>query len=186
MNIALPGILLCLLIGMAVVATVGYTLANGSPPMPTSVLAHRHLLSLLDTITPKRTFYELGSGWGQLSIAVARRFPSLKVVGVENSPFPYICAQLVKLISFSKNVQFVFKNFFVVPIHDADIVYCYLSPQSAARVKRKMEEELSPGTHVLSNTFAIPGWTAEKIYILKDIYRTKIYRYTIAKDAAQT
>ena len=45
------------------------------------------------------------------------------------------------------------------------------------RLKEKLEAELKPGTLVISNTFAIPGWAYEKMLEVDDLYRTKIYLY---------
>jgi collagenase-like PrtC family protease len=51
------------------------------------------------------------------------------------------------------------------------------------RLGTKLRSELTPGTVVVSNTFALPGWVPEQISQLKDLYRTKIYRFIVQNES---
>ena len=76
-----------------------------------------------------------------------------------------------------KDVEFHYANFMKVPLHDADLIVCYLFPGGMSKLKPKLEEELKPGTVVISNTFAIAGWTPVEVFHANDIYRSPIYVY---------
>ena len=47
-------------------------------------------------INPTDLFYELGSGFGDVSFYVAKKFPSVKVYGTERSFFPCYFAKVKK------------------------------------------------------------------------------------------
>nr|NGX50328.1 hypothetical protein [Chlamydiota bacterium] len=71
------------------------------------------------------------------------------------------------------------QNFFKCSLHNADLVVCYLFPKGMTQLKSKFERELKPGTVVVSNTFAIPGWTPIETIEVDDIHRSKIYLYQV-------
>ena len=54
---------------------------------------------------------------------------------------------------------------------------CYLYPGAMRQLKEKFIKELKPGTMIISNTFAIPGWIPQQVWEVNDLYKTKIYRY---------
>ena len=38
---------------------------------------------------------------------------------------------------------------------------------------------LTPGSTLISNTFRVPGWTPDTVLELDDLYRTRVYCYTV-------
>ena len=121
--------------------------------------------------------YELGSGWGGLSRALADRFPGQKVVGIELSPLPFLLARAHNMVAPKQNLTLQFGNFLNADISDAALVVCYLSPDVLAKLRLKLERELASDALVLSNTFRIPGWKPAATGAAPDMYRSPIYLY---------
>lgn len=152
-----------------------FTLKNGISPMPTSPKVRRHLMDLLPEMSDG-TIVELGSGWGNLIFPLSKKYANCKIIGYENSPIPYIFSSL---INHSPNLQIMRKDFFQRSLQDADLVVCYLFPRGMEQLKPKFEQELKPGTKVVSHTFAIPGWTPTETIEADDIHCSKIYLYEV-------
>lgn len=128
------------------------------PPAPTLPWVRRRILQALKTHLEKQDarIAELGSGWGGLSLAIARTFPQARVEGFELSPFPYWFSKLVR----RKNLRFKRADIFDVDLSGYDAVVYYLSPVIAERLATKFKTELKPGTLIVSNAFPLPGFTA--------------------------
>ena len=141
--------------------------------MPTSSVARRTLLEHLPPDLEGKVI-DLGSGWGNLIMPLAKRYPKAKIVGYENSPLPYTFSNLLNV---QKNLTIHREDFYGVPLDDADCVVCYLHPKGMERLKEKFERELRPGTPVISHTFAIPGWKPEKTIQVDDLHHSRLYFY---------
>lgn len=112
-------------------------------------------------------------------IPLAELYPIHHVVGLESSWVPFWISKARVFICRSENVSVLCHNFFSMPLQDAGLVICYLYPGAMVRLKEKFEKELRPGTWVISNTFAIPGWKPELVCEVDDIYRSKVYVYRV-------
>jgi len=78
------------LLALAAVASVlGWYLLTGTPPLPSSPAVKRAMLAALP-VKLEGTVYDLGSGWGGMAFALARRYPGCRVTGFEVSPLPWI------------------------------------------------------------------------------------------------
>jgi hypothetical protein len=161
----------------ATLSIVAFSVSNGISPMPSSRKALAAVLQLIKENGPGGSIIDLGSGWGTLCFAVARAFPDKEVRGYENSPLPYVYCLFINLLLRRRNLRFFCRNFHTVPLHETGLVYCYLYSGAMVKLKLKFEQELRPGTVVVSNTFAVPKWKPQRVVELNDIYRTKIYLY---------
>jgi hypothetical protein len=162
----------------ALLSIVIWSIRNGISPTPTSTKAMPALLKNL----PEEihgTVYELGSGWGSLAFALAKRYPHHQVVAIESSPVPFWISKAMALFLQPPNLVLIRKNFFEIPLRDAGLVVCYLYPGAMEALKPKLEAELPSGAWVISNTFAVPGWTYEKKAETEDLYHDSIYCYLI-------
>ena len=169
-------LLIVFLFALIAGSIVIYSLKNGISPMPSSRKAKKALLHSI----PKETqgpVYDLGSGWGTLIFALAAHLPTCKVIGVENSPFPYAICLLKSFLKRRENLELRFLNFYQSDISDAAIVICYLCPGSMNKLKNKFEKELKTGTLIISSTFALPGWKPIQTIDIGDLYHSKIYIY---------
>lgn len=158
-----------LILIVAALSIVFYAVRLGITPMPSSGKAVRAIEGLL----PKHVegaVYELGVGWGTL-LKSLNRYENVRAI--ELSPIPFAAAWLIA----GKNVEVVWEDFFKKDLSDAGLVVCYLYPGAMEKLKEKFERELKEGCWVISNTFAVPGWEPEKVVVLEDWYRTKVYLY---------
>ena len=133
-----------------------FALVTEAPPMPSPWVTVEPILASIPEGTRGRAL-ELGSGWGQLALAIARRHPGLVVEGVELSPVPYLFSRALALLCPLPNLHFKFGNFHNLDMADARVVVCYLSPGNLGRMASTLEASLPRGCLVVSNTFNVPG-----------------------------
>ncbi|MBS0654888.1 MAG: SAM-dependent methyltransferase [Verrucomicrobia bacterium] len=165
------------LIVVSLLLVLTWTIRNGISPMPTAPKVAKKLLEVIPVKEGAR-IVELGSGWGTLAFLLAQKYPSCRVLGFENSPLPYLFSRVRQ----RPNLCFKYKDFFDESFAEADLIVCYLCPSLMKRLKEKFEKELRPGTVVVSHTFAVPGWEAQRVVFVDDLYRTPIYIYTMKAD----
>lgn len=157
---------------------MGYSWRYGITPTPTSPKVKNKLLKILPPEI-KGSIAELGSGWGTLAFALAHHFPHNQVHAYEVSPIPFYFSKLISYLHPCSNLHFIRQDFFAASLHSASLVVCYLYPEAMSRLKTKFEKELTPGTLVLSHTFAIPGWIPIRLFKVDDLYQTPIYLYRL-------
>ena len=155
---------------------------TGISPMPSS---RRAVQQVLQFVVPPRSgaIYELGAAWGSLAVPLARAFPDRRIIAYELSTIPWLFLWLRVRVCGPKNIEVVRRDFFRDDLGKAAVVVCYLFPGSMVRLSTKLRSELTPGTVVVSNTFALPGWVPEQMSQLKDLYRTKIYRFIVHNES---
>ena len=179
------------MIGYAIVALVLAALLsivyaswrNGISPMPASAPLRRAVAEEVARIGGAGRLAEAGAGWGTLAIAIARRNPHWTVVGIENSPAPWLASQLLRAVSgVRERVTFRRANLYEVPYGEVDVVVCYLYPGAMQRLEAVFRRTLKPGARVVSVCFALPGLRPERVVACKDIYATKIYVYRFGVD----
>ena len=168
-----------LAVALGIIALIlAYTIVTGMPPMPTAPRVKRVLLDAV----PKDvagTIYELGSGWGTLAFPLAGRHPHCRVVAIELSPVPWLASRLWQAFRRLPNLTLRRADFLREPLRDAALVVCYVQTECMEKLRARFEAELAPGTWVLSNTFAVPGWQPEAVHTVGDMYATKVYLYRV-------
>jgi 16S rRNA A1518/A1519 N6-dimethyltransferase RsmA/KsgA/DIM1 with predicted DNA glycosylase/AP lyase activity len=155
-----------------------WSIKNGIGPNPSSPKQIKAILSQIDP-NSSGLILELGSGWGTLAIALARRFKNYQVIGYESSPIPYLVSKLLNGFYRWPNLRFKRQNFFKVPLNDASVIVCYLYRGAMGKLKQKFDQELRTGTRIISNTFSLPESTPDAVVQVEDLFRTKIYSYTM-------
>lgn len=170
--------ILFFILSLAIVSIVFYSMSYGISPMPSSSKAKKALLQAIPTEIQGKIF-ELGSGWGTLAFAIAKRCPQCLVYAYEISIVPWLISRLIQSQLQLNNLFILRRDFFKVSLVEANLIVCYLYPGAMSKLKQKFEAELKPGTMVISHTFAVPGWTPLKIYQLNDLYKTLIYIYLL-------
>lgn len=157
----------------AVVSIVFTSWRNGISPMPASADVRRKLKAELRRLPEVKHVADAGSGWGTLSLALARHCPDKQVRGIENSPIPLLVSRLLA----GKKVTYSRGDLYTYAYEGIDLVICYLYPGAMKRLDPIFRERLAPGTLVISICFALPNWEAEKVIWCTDLYRTPIYCY---------
>jgi hypothetical protein len=163
---------LTVLVGAGVV--VG-TLRTGAPPMPTRPLVRD---AMLRHIPPDaRVIHELGCGFGGLALAAARARPDAEVHAWERAVLPWWVARIRAALFGRGRVHVHRGDLLAAPHARADAVLLYLHPDAMAVLAPRLSGGLRPGTTVVSNSFALPGWTPAAEDRLPDALRTKVLVY---------
>ncbi len=165
------------------------TVITGASPLPTSGAVRDTMLAVLDVAeaaaegAPDRLaggpIFELGSGWGGLALALARRYPSSPVRAFEVSLLPWAFSYVRQLAGGPANLRFHLKNFSSADLGDAALVVCYLPGPAMEKLKPKLMAELPAGALVLSNTFALRGWDAIDVRTAPDAHASQVYLYRV-------
>jgi hypothetical protein len=167
---------------VAIALLLGYTIRTGISPVPTTprVAAEIFILCPPGSLLPPTAggvVYELGSGWGNLAIALAKRFPERAVVGYELSPLPWLASRLTLRLWPRANLVLRRADFLAADLGDAALVVCYLYPGAMRRLRDKLERELQAGALVVSSAFPVPGWRPAAVRLAADQYETPVYLY---------
>lgn len=107
----------------------------------------------LAKITKKDHVYELGAGDAEFLLTAVKEYGA-KGTGVEIDPLRVFIARLrIFLAKLTGRVDIVKKNFFLVNLSPATMVFVYLIPKALGKLKPKFLSELSPGTKIVSSTY---------------------------------
>ncbi len=104
-------------------------------------------------LSNQSVLYDLGCGDGRILFYASKIFPSIKSIGIERAPFPYLCAKAIKALSGSKEVSIVYGNMFKKDLSHATHIFMYLFPEVVDRLLPKFEKELKSGTRIVSCDF---------------------------------
>lgn len=99
--------------------------------------------------------YDLGSGDGRVLFHLARNNPKAKYIGIENSKFPFILSKFGKFLNRknSGNVKIINNNFFKQDLSSATHIFMYIYPNVMDDLLTKFDDELKPGTKLVSLSF---------------------------------
>lgn len=153
---------------------IGYWM--GAPFVSSDKGQIRAMLGLAD-IKPGDTVMDLGSGNGALLMEAAKR--GGRAVGIEMNPFLVRYSRFrIRHFDFKNAITVYRGDLYKFPLHSADVVFLYLLPRTVANLRKKLSEELKPGSRVISNGFPIPGWSALKEESHMYLYRIPERAYT--------
>ncbi|HVR69632.1 MAG TPA: class I SAM-dependent methyltransferase [Vicinamibacteria bacterium] len=106
--------------------------------------------------------YDLGCGDGRIVIAAVRK-PGVRGVCVELDPARLRWARdAAEEAGVAALIRFVQGDLFEVPIQDATVVTLYLMRPANLRLRPRLLKELRPGTRVVSQTFDMGNWEADR------------------------
>ena len=84
-------------------------------------------------------------------------------------------------------VRFEEKDLFQADIHDASVVTLFLLSSVNLKLRPKLLQDLRPGTRIVSNTFDMGDWKADKEFTVDsagDSYLShKLYLWTVPQHA---
>lgn len=129
------------------------------------VISQKKVISLiLDNIEPNsnQVIYELGSGSARFLQMVQKKFPKVKLVGLEYSIVPYLVSSIMLWLK-NSSIKIRYQNMYKVNLAEADFIYCYLFPQMMLKLGQKVRSECKPGTILISYMFSVPNWEPKKI-----------------------
>jgi SAM-dependent methyltransferase len=155
------------------------------PYVPTTEKAVEEMLKLAGV---KKTdiVYDLGCGDGRIVIAAAKTFGA-HGVGIDINPERIQEAKAnAKRAGVEHLVRFEENDLFEANFKEATVVTLFLLPAINLKLRPKLLSDLKPGTRVVSNTFDMGDWKAEKQAAIDDAGETeyaglsqKFYLWTI-------
>lgn len=150
-----------ILIALVFIYSALYAAWRAAPwiPVHTSDITR---LCTVAAIKPGETVYELGCGDARFTCAAANL--GAKAIGFEVFLLPYLLAHLRRI--FQKNrrqISIRFRDFWLVNLNDADIVYFWLTPKINDKLRNKFERELRPGARVVCYVWPVEGWIPDRI-----------------------
>lgn len=99
---------------------------------------------------------DIGSGLGDLSMAIARMRPNSRIEGIEVAPLPWLISRVRAALSRSR-AQFTLGDYYTLDFANYDIVFAYLSPAAMPKLYQKAQPEMQAGSFLVSYEFEIPG-----------------------------
>ena len=126
--------LLMLLIAWILLSILFWSIKNKITPTATGAKARRLIFNHLPPIR-KGSIVDLGSGWGTMAFALADKYPDHSVYGFETSPFPFFVARIRQALFPRNNLHLYRRDFFLEPLQEAALVYCYLYPGAMPRLQ---------------------------------------------------
>lgn len=166
-----------ILLVAALVVTGVYSFILRVPFVPTPRVVAQAMVHCARLKGDERV-YDLGAGDGTILINAKRMHPGISAVGVELVPTVWMLGRF-KIWCSGKAVRFLRKNAMDVDLGDANAIFLYLLPTMLARLERKFDAELRPGTTVISHAFKFPSRSPEEVVkIPGGIMQRTLYRYT--------
>ena len=173
--------LLIVVVLVTAVLIVTTSMKNGIGPVPTNRWVKERVISGLPESISGDVF-DLGAGWGGVSLSLAKAYPTNKIIAVENAlPVWMFCWLRVKVwekLGEVNNLEVRLGDINSTDLCNAGLVYCYLYPGAMKKLSSRLQE-LSPGCVVISNTFSIPGFEPDSRVQASDIWKSQIYCYRI-------
>lgn len=170
----MPAVTLALAAGLPPVLWLGafllllmvyWSVAKSRAPLfPSSQSAAQALAGLIGGDSRAR-FADLGCGSGSLLRRLAGHLPALELIGIEHAPLPWLLARW-RTAGLRHRCRVVRGSLWRLDLGGFDMVYAYLSPQPMAALWHKACREMAPGSLFVSNSFAVPGVTAEREIVL--------------------
>ena len=131
------------------------------PYVPTTPEAVEAMLKLGE-VKKSDVLYDLGCGDGRIVVTAAKNFGT-RGVGIDIDPQRIKEArENAKRNGVEHLVRFEQGDLFEANFSEATVVTLFLLPRINLKLKPRLLEQLKPGTRVVSNTFDMGEWKAEK------------------------
>jgi len=143
--------------------------------VPTPKRIVRAMLQLA-SVRRGETLFDLGAGDGRIIIEAAREFGA-RAVGVEVAP-EYVRRIRERINATGTKAELIESDIFKVDLSPADVIIIYLSPSANAKLVQKLNNELKPGTRIVSLDYPVPGWVPRReLEVTASGLRRTIYLY---------
>jgi precorrin-6B methylase 2 len=142
------------------IASLLWPWLTGAGYSPTSSRKAKLVLEMAK-VEPQDIFYDLGCGTGPVLAEAKKR--TTHVVGIEIEPLRWLICKLSV-----RGAKVILGDMYKVPLSDATVVFIFQRPGVNTKLRDKFENELKPGTRVVSNAWKIEGW--EPVKIVENLY----------------
>jgi hypothetical protein len=147
-----------------------FAFGAGYQPTPRAVVQR-----MLDEakVGPDDTLFDLGAGTGAIVFRAARE-RGARAVGVEVDPLRVLILRLRRWIGGPVDrVRIQWGNLYGTDFRSATVVAVFLWPEAMARLRPLLEQQLRPGSRVVSHWHPILEWTptaedpATRVYLYR-------------------
>jgi ubiquinone/menaquinone biosynthesis C-methylase UbiE len=139
------------------------------PFVPTPPEVVDEMLKLVNLKTGD-ILYDLGCGDGRIVIAAAKRF-GVKALGIDIDPVRIKeSTDNAAAAGLEGKVRFIQQDLFEADFKDATVVTMYLLTSVNLRLRPKLLAELKPGTRLVSHSFDMGEWKADKNSLIETSY----------------
>ena len=129
-----------------------------APYVSTSPEVVQRMLELA-RIMPSDVVYDLGCGDGRILITAVKDFKAKVAVGYEINPSLFKTASdNIKKSNLYGRIELFNEDLFKADLSRATVITLYLTSWANEKLKPKLENEIKPGTRVISHDFSIHGW----------------------------
>ncbi len=154
---------------------------NLAPYFPTPMKVVKAMLELGE-LQPGELLYDLGSGDGRIVIMAAQTFGA-RAVGFEIDPkLVHQSRQRLVKRKLTDLARIEGQDLMTADFSKPDLVTVYLLPASNDKIQPFLEEQMKPGSRIISHDFTFRGWTPDKEISVHDpndeeIPTHKVYLY---------
>ena len=114
--------------------------------------------------------YDLGCGDGRIVIAAAKRY-GVKAVGIDIDPLRIQESNAnAAAAGLTGKVRFIQQDLFETDFRDATVITMYLLTSVNLRLRPKLLSDLRPGTRLVSHSFEMGEWKADKTSLIETSY----------------
>lgn len=133
-----------------------YQVKLGYMPQKTPPGALTALAGLLERSTDMGVFLDLGSGYGDRVLNLAKRLPNWEIAGVENSPTPWILANLRTMGKNYSNYNFYLNDPTTWSLKEYNVIFVHQSEAILKRWETSIARRLQPGTLLITYQHPLP------------------------------
>ena len=148
------------------------------PYVPTTPQAVTAMLKLAD-VKNTDIVYDLGCGDGRIVVDAAKTFGA-HAVGIDIDPVRIKEArENARHAGVENLVRFEENDLFRADIHEATVVTLFLLSSVNLRLRTKLLQDLRPGARIVSNTFTMGDWKADKEITVGDEFGTGYFSHQL-------
>lgn len=153
-----------------------YQIKLGSPPQQCSSEVVAGMMDLLDTYRDNGRLLNLGSGYGGVVLKLAQRFPDWQIDGVEQSPTPWLIANLRSIGKQNGNYRFHLSDTMTWRLQDYDIILVCQSKKQLYVWEPRFARHMTPGTLLIAVNTPLPRTRPNDAIVLNGGHRLFVYR----------
>lgn len=142
-----------LIISLIILISLTQFLLTGNTPFIISPASSREYLLEFMSLNKDSVLYDLGCGNSKLLRSLAKKFPSSKFIGIDNSFLPYLLSKTSVLFGHYKNVEIRFENFLRSDLTTATHIYLWIYVKDINLLLKKLKKELKKSVLIYSLDF---------------------------------
>lgn len=118
---------------------------------------------MLGELKPGETLFDLGCGEeGNILFIAAEEFKA-RAIGIEIQPYLVQCLKnKICSLQYENKIQVIQRDLFDTDLSYADLITLYIHPSTLEKLRIKLDDELKPGTRVVTLIYKIKGWNPLK------------------------